>query len=137
MKVHRANSRATRIQPAANFTGTVYADEVVVAAAPSRLRATRVSFAPGARTHWHTHAVGQVLFCLSGTGRYQEEGSPVVELTPGDTVIIAPGMRHWHGAAPDHLFSHLAMSENDGRGGGTAWLEPVSDDDYRKKPSPA
>ena len=135
MKIHRAASRATRQGPATTFTGTVYADEVVVGEAPSRLRATRVSFTPGARTNWHTHPVGQVLFCLSGTGRYQEDGGPVAELTPGDTVIIAPGIRHWHGAAPDHLFSHLAMSENNDKGDGTAWLEPVADADYRRKPA--
>lgn len=134
MKIFRAASRATKVQPNTSFTGTVFADEVVVGEKPSRMRATRVSFSPGARTFWHTHPVGQTLFCLSGAGRYQEEGGPVVELLPGDTVVIAPGMRHWHGAAPDHLFSHLAMSEVSDTGEGTKWLEPVSDADYLKKP---
>ena len=101
MKILRANARATRQQPATSFTGVVYADEIVVGEKPSRMRATRVSFTPGARTNWHTHPVGQVLFCLSGIGRYQEEGEGVVELRPGDTVIIAPDKRHWHGAAPE------------------------------------
>lgn len=134
MQILRASARPTKQAPAASFVGTVYMDEVVVGAAPSRMRATRVSFTPGARTNWHTHPVGQVLFCLSGTGRYQEQGGPVAELLPGDTVMIAPGVKHWHGAAPDHLFSHLAMSEVDDKGGGTAWLEPVSEADYRKAP---
>lgn len=136
MKIFRASSRATKQQPNTNFTGTVFADEVVVGEKPSRMRATRVSFTPGARTFWHTHPVGQVLFCLSGTGRYQEEGGPVTELLPGDTVVIAPGVRHWHGAAPDHLFSHLAMSENNDKGEGTTWLEAVADADYKAKPVP-
>lgn len=135
MKIFRASNRATKVQPSTSFVGTVYADEVVVGEKPSRMRATRVSFTPGARTNWHTHPVGQVLFCLSGSGRYQEEGGPVAEINPGDTVIIAPGVKHWHGAAPDHLFSHLAMSEVSDSGEGTKWLEPVSDADYRKKPS--
>lgn len=135
MKILRANARATRPAPAANFTGVVYMDEVVVGEKPSRMRATRVSFTPGARTNWHTHPVGQVLYVLSGIGRYQEEGADVVELRPGDTVIIAPDKRHWHGAAPDCLFSHLAMSENNDKGEGTSWLEPVSDADYAKKPA--
>ena len=65
MKVIRAATRPTKVQPAANFTGTVYADEVVVGTAPSRMRATVVSFTPGARTAWHTHPVGQTLYCLS------------------------------------------------------------------------
>ncbi len=135
MKIFRASHRATKVQPATSFVGTVYADEVVVGEKPSRMRATRVSFTPGARTNWHTHPVGQVLFCLSGSGRYQEEGGPVAEINPGDTVIIAPGVKHWHGAAPDHLFSHLALSEVSDSGDGTKWLEPVSDADYRKTPS--
>jgi len=135
-KLIRASARATKIQPPTSFTGTVYADEVVVGEKPSRMRATRVSFTPGARTHWHTHPVGQTLFCLSGTGRYQEEGQPVQELLPGDTVIIPPGAKHWHGAAPGHLFSHLAMSEINDKGEGTTWLEAVSDADYTRKPAP-
>ena len=135
MKIHRAASRATKTQPPTNFTGTVFADEVVVGELPSRMRATRVSFTPGARTFWHMHPVGQVLFCLSGAGRYQEEGGSVVELLPGDTVVIAPNKRHWHGAAPDHLFSHLALSEVSDTGEGTKWLDPVSDADYKAKPS--
>jgi quercetin dioxygenase-like cupin family protein len=109
---------------------------VVVGEKPSRMRATRVSFTPGARTNWHTHPVGQVLYVLSGVGRYQEDGQAAVELLPGDTVIIPPDAKHWHGAAPGHLFSHLAMSEVTDKGEGTVWLEPVSDTDYRKQPQP-
>jgi quercetin dioxygenase-like cupin family protein len=135
MKVLRSAARGTKQAPASNFTGVVYMDEVVVGEKPSRMRATRVSFTPGARTNWHTHPVGQVLYVLSGTGRYQEEGDAVVELLPGDTVIIPPDKRHWHGAAPNSLFSHLAMSENNDKGEGTTWLEPVSDADYTKKPA--
>ena len=130
--VIRAAARKTRQQPATTFVGTVYADEVVVGETPSRLRATRVTFTPGARTNWHTHPVGQVLHCLHGTGRVQQEGQPVHELQPGDTVIIPPDVRHWHGAAPGYLFAHLAMSEVNDKGDGTVWLEAVSDADYAK-----
>ena len=136
-KLLRASARATRLQPASTFTGTVYADEVLVGEKPSRMRATRVTFTPGARTFWHTHPVGQTLFVLSGTGRYQQDGQPVQEILPGDTVIIPPGARHWHGAAPGQLFCHLAMSEQSESGEGTTWLEAVSDADYNKKPAAA
>jgi quercetin dioxygenase-like cupin family protein len=129
-KIIRANERATKTQPGSSFIGTVYADEVVVGQAPSRMRGTRISFTPGARTNWHTHPVGQTLYCLHGIGRYQLEGSQVVELRPGDTVIIPPGAKHWHGSAPGHLFSHLALSEVSDTGEGTKWLEAVSDADY-------
>jgi len=129
-KIIRATERATKTQPASSFVGTVYADEVVVGTAPSRMRGTRVTFTPGARTNWHTHPVGQTLYCLHGIGRYQLEGSQAVELRPGDTVIIPPGAKHWHGSAPGHLFAHLALSEVSDTGEGTKWLEAVSDADY-------
>ncbi len=111
MKILRASARKTNRAPESNFTGTVFSDEVVAGAAPSRMRASVVSFTPGARTARHSHPVGQTLFCLSGSGRVQREGEPVREIQPGDTAIIPPDVRHWHGAAPDKLFSHLAMSE--------------------------
>ncbi|GGG21455.1 cupin [Caldovatus sediminis] len=137
MTVVRASARPTRQAPASSFTGVVYQDEVLSVTPPSRLRASVVTFTPGARTAWHAHPVGQTLYCLSGIGRYQREGEPVQELRPGDTVLIPPNVRHWHGAAPDRIFSHLAMSENDDKGQGTAWFEHVSDADYAKPPAPA
>lgn len=133
-KVVKANARATKTAPASSFVGTVLQDEVVTPTAPSRLRVSRVSFTPGGRTNWHTHPVGQFLYCLSGAGRLQQEGQPVLELMPGDTAFIPAGARHWHGSAPGHLFCHLAMSENNDKGEGTVWLEPVSDTDYNRKP---
>jgi quercetin dioxygenase-like cupin family protein len=136
MKILRSAGRKTNLGPATNFTGTVFADEVVVGQAPSRMRATVVSFTPGARTAWHSHPVGQTLFCLSGAGRVQRDGELVQEIRPGDTVIIPPDVRHWHGAAPDKLFSHLAMSETNDKGEGTAWFEHVSDGDYQATPAP-
>jgi len=136
MTVLRASQRSTKNQPPANFTGVVFADEIVAGKNPSRMRASVVSFTPGGRTAWHSHPVGQTLYCLSGAGRVQFDGQQVQELRPGDTVIIPPNTRHWHGAAPDKLFSHLAMSETGENGEGTAWFEHVSDADYNKPPAP-
>lgn len=136
MKVLRPSQRKTNIASASNFTGTVFQDEIVAGTAPSRMRASVVSFTPGARTAWHSHPVGQTLFCLSGAGRIQREGEQVQEIRPGDTVIIPPNVRHWHGAAPGKLFSHLAMSELNDKGEGTAWFEHVSDEDYNAPPAP-
>lgn len=137
MKIERANARPTKQAPADRFTGQVWQDEVVVGTAPSRMRATNVSFTPGARTAWHSHPVGQVLWVVSGVGRVQVEGKPVQELRPGDTAMIPPNTRHWHGAAPDRLFVHLAMSEVNDKGEGTEWFEKVSDADYSRPPAPA
>ena len=92
-----------------------------------------VTFAPGCRNNWHIHEAdkggGQILICLAGRGYYQEWGKAARELHPGDVVNIAPGIKHWHGAAPDGWFSHLAVAvpgENDH----CRWCEPVSDEEY-------
>jgi quercetin dioxygenase-like cupin family protein len=130
MKVIKASSRATRQAPAANFTGTVFMDEVVTGTPPSRLRGLSVSFTPGARTAWHTHPVGQTLYVTYGSGRVQMEGKPPIILSPGDTVLIPPNVRHWHGAAPERTFIHLAFQENGEDGAGTQWLEHVTDAEY-------
>ena len=134
MTVIRAAARKTRSAPAANFTGTVFNDEIIAPAAPSRLRGSVVTFTPGARTAWHAHPVGQTLYCLSGIGRVQFTGGPVQALHPGDTVAIPPDTRHWHGAAPDRIFAHIALSETTADGGSTQWFEHVSDADYAAPP---
>lgn len=136
-RIMRASSRPTNIAGKDSFVGTVLQDQVWVPEGPSRLRATRVTFTPGARTNWHQHAVGQVLYVLSGVGRYQLDGGPVETISAGDTVVIPPDARHWHGAAPDTMMCHLAMSESDEQGRSTNWLEPVSDSDYSRAPAKA
>ena len=127
---YRADERPTRTPPAAYFTGDVQMDPIVEAPAPARLRAIRVSFAPGARTAWHTHPLGQTLHVLSGAGRFQTKGEAVVTLLPGDTVWIPPGETHWHGAAPDAGMVHLAMQEADADGTTAHWMEKVTDEEY-------
>ena len=133
-RIVRAGEGETKQAPADWFVGTVWQDKVFEPEDPSRLRATRVTFTPGARTNWHTHALGQVLYVLSGVGRYQLEGEPVQEILPGDTVVIPPDARHWHGAAPDHMMCHLAMASSDESGAVADWMEPVSDADYTAPP---
>jgi quercetin dioxygenase-like cupin family protein len=130
MKIVTSKDRATRKGPADWFTGNVWIDEIVVGAAPSRLQAARVSFAPGARTAWHTHPVGQTLHVLTGFGLVQLEGEPIQEIHPGDTVMIAPNERHWHGASPTNSMVHLAMQEADAQGSVVVWLEHVTDEEY-------
>ena len=134
-RIIRAAARPTKKAAQESFTGVVLQDEVIAPEAPSRMRASRVTFMPGARTNWHTHAVGQVLYVLSGVGRYQLEGDEVEALFPGDTVVIPPNARHWHGGAPDHMMVHIALSETNEKGEATRWLEPVGEADYRKEPA--
>lgn len=130
MKVLRTKDRSTRKGPAVWFTGSVSIDEIAVGVEPSRLRAFRVSFEPGARTAWHTHPVGQTLHVLTGSGLVQLEGQPIQEIHPGDTVMIAPNERHWHGAGPANSMVHLALQEADAQGIDVVWLEAVTDQEY-------
>ncbi|MDD4456018.1 MAG: cupin domain-containing protein [Syntrophotalea acetylenica] len=92
-----------------------------------------VTFEPGCRNHWHIHQAakggGQILLCTSGRGWYQEWGKPARALRTGDVVHIAPGVKHWHGAARDSWFTHLAV-EIPGEEAGNKWLEPVGDQEY-------
>jgi quercetin dioxygenase-like cupin family protein len=130
MKIVTSKDRPTRKGPADWFTGSVWLDEIVVGVAPSRLQAARVSFAPGARTAWHTHPVGQTLHVLTGSGLVQLDGQPIQEIHPGDTVMIAPNERHWHGASPTTSMVHLSMQEADAQGSVVVWLEHVTDQEY-------
>lgn len=94
-----------------------------------------VTFEPGCRNNWHIHNAksggGQMLICVGGRGWYQEEGKEAVELLPGSVVNIRAGVKHWHGAAKDSWFSHLAL-EIPAEEESTTWCEPVSDEDYGK-----
>lgn len=84
-----------------------------------------VTFEPGCRNNWHIHhGHGQLLLCTAGIGCYQEWGQPVRELHPGDVVQIPPEVKHWHGAATDSWFAHLAVSVPK-EGASTEWLETV------------
>ena len=90
---------------------------------------SNITFSPGCRNNWHSHTGGQLLIAVGGRGYYQEKGQPARELLPGDVVEIAPDGVHWHGAAPDNWFSHLAVECNPATNVNT-WLEPVDDAQY-------
>ncbi len=94
-----------------------------------------VTFEPGCRNNWHTHNAanggGQMLICVGGRGYYQEWGKDAVEMIPGTVINIPANVKHWHGAAQDSWFSHIAV-EVPGENNSTEWQEPVSDEDYCK-----
>ena len=89
-----------------------------------------VTFEPGCRNNWHSHTGGQMLIAVGGVGYYQERGKAARKLVPGDVVEIPPNVDHWHGAAPDSWFSHLAIECNPATNKNT-WLEPVDDAAYQ------
>lgn len=94
-----------------------------------------VTFEPACRNNWHIHHAkkggGQILLVTAGRGYYQEWGKEARELKPGDVVNIPEGVKHWHGAAKDEWFQHLAI-EVPAEEGKTEWCEAVSDEDYGK-----
>ena len=99
------------------------------------LFAANVTFEPGCRNNWHIHRAtsggGQMLIGVAGRGWYQEEGKPAVEILPGTVIHIPANVKHWHGAAADSWFAHLAF-EIPGESASNEWLEPVTDDEYNK-----
>jgi quercetin dioxygenase-like cupin family protein len=112
------------------FIGDVWLDVIARGEEPSRVRVSVVRFAPGARNAWHAHAVGQTLHVTGGLGRTQSRGGKVLEMRPGDTIYTPPGEWHWHGAAPNHFMSHLAIWEAPAEGAESEWAEQVTDADY-------
>jgi quercetin dioxygenase-like cupin family protein len=124
MRVARGRNGAPTEERGPTFTGRVFADPVLPAA--DGIVVNNVFFEPGARTHWHTHEVAQILYVLAGEGRVQSRDGSGAALTAGDTVHIPAGEEHWHGASPQSYLLHLAVSV-----GQTSWLEAVTDEDYR------
>ncbi len=97
-----------------------------------RVTIGNVTFEPGCRNNWHIHHKGgQILLCTAGRGYYQEWGKEAQELHPGDVVNIPPEVKHWHGAAKDSWFAHLAV-EVPAEGASNEWLEVVNEEDYKK-----
>lgn len=133
LKITRAGAQASTKGPAANFTGAVRVDTLAQAPAPARTGASYVTFEPGARSAWHSHPLGQTLVVTSGVGRVQQWGKDVQEIRPGDVIWTPPGVKHWHGAAPETAMTHIAIQEClDGKP--VEWMEKVSDVQYAQKP---
>ncbi|MGA2489600.1 MAG: cupin domain-containing protein [Anaerolineales bacterium] len=129
MEIKRIGSQPSGKGPAEWFTGTVRIDPLFQPIPPARAGGLLVTFEPGARTAWHTHAFGQTLIVTAGCGRVQRWGGPVEEIRPGDVVSILPGEKHWHGAAPTTAMSHIAIHEHvDDKI--ADWMEQVSDEQY-------
>ena len=115
----------------AYFTGKSYLAPV----SKEQVGIFNVTFEPSCRNNWHIHHAskggGQILVCVAGRGYYREWGKEAVEMKPGDVVNIPAGVKHWHGAAKDSWFSHLAF-DIPGTDASNEWLEPVSDEEYDK-----
>ncbi|HZX03396.1 (R)-mandelonitrile lyase [Kribbella sp.] len=129
--MHKEDKLPTTKGPAERFTGDVYVDAIATRKPePSRMIVSRVRFAPGARTAWHSHAVGQTLHITEGVALLGTRDGAVIVAHPGETVYTPPGEDHWHGATPEDFMEHLAMLEGIAEGAETTWLEHVTDDQY-------
>lgn len=106
--------RPTVKGPADMFTGDVWLDPIAQGVEPSRVRVNLVRFAPGARTAWHSHVLGQTLYVTEGAGRVQSRGEEITEIRPGDIVFTPSDEWHWHGATPDNFMAHISITEGIG-----------------------
>ncbi len=113
------------------FTGgTTYLNNLVAPSSGVSFAGANVTFEPCARTWWHSHTAGQVLFVVAGEGRHQIRGQQIDVLKPGDVIVVPPDTEHWHGASPDSWMSHIAFTPQP-ENNTPVWLKPVSDEEYQ------
>jgi quercetin dioxygenase-like cupin family protein len=122
---HGPGTRAAAQAPQSNFMG---GNPTPLDA--KAIRTLRLRFPAGSRSNWHSHSHGQLLMAEQGTGRTQDRGGPLVEVTPGQPWFTKAGVEHWHGAAPDQDIVQLTIYE-----GEVKWLEPVTDQVYQAAPA--
>jgi len=133
MDLIRNGSRASGKGQSDYFTGAVRIDPLFQAHDPARTSGACVTFEPAARTAWHTHPLGQTLIVTAGSGLAQRWGGPIEAIQPGDVVLIPPGEKHWHGAAPTTAMTHIAIQEAL-HGKSVDWMEKVSDEQFQGTP---
>ncbi|MGE8613308.1 MAG: cupin domain-containing protein [Achromobacter veterisilvae] len=132
IQIAPAGTTPTVLGPARNFSGHVAVDIKSAGGSGKHGSVGMVDFAPGARTAWHTHPVGQLLIVTDGQGWVQEDGQPRREIKAGDAVWIEAGVKHWHGAAQANGMRHLAIAYmKDGKS--ADWKELVSDEQYNAR----
>jgi quercetin dioxygenase-like cupin family protein len=126
MKIFRGADVPPQIADPQSFVGPAHTQRLAGADDGVPVVVYRVEFENGGRTNWHTHSGPQWLLIVDGRVRVQKWGEPPQQADPGDAVMIAPGEKHWHGAAPGSRAVHLAVNVNVT----TEWFEPVTDQQY-------
>jgi quercetin dioxygenase-like cupin family protein len=126
MNIFRAADAPSKPADIGTFVGSAQVKLLGSSVDGRAVRVYDVAFEAGARTNWHRHSGAQWLLVITGRIRVQTDGSPAQDVNAGDAVVVAPGEKHWHGAAPGGRGAHLAVNVD----AETTWLEPVSDADY-------
>ena len=130
MEIKRSGSQASGKGQAEYFTGNVQIEPLFQPTDTTRAAGNSVTFAPGARSAWHTHPLGQTLIVTAGHGRVQSWGGLIEEIRPGDVIWCPSGEKHWHGATTTSAMTHISIVEQlDGKS--ADWMEHVSDEQYR------
>ena len=128
-KIDRLGATEAQKGPAKNFTGNVWVNWSFAPDAPARAASASVTFEPGARSAWHSHPLGQTIIVTDGVGWHRCGNGPKQEIRAGDRLFCPPGERHWHGATPDSVMTHIVVQEaKDGKV--VDWYEKVDDADY-------
>jgi quercetin dioxygenase-like cupin family protein len=130
MQITRLGTQPSGTGPADWFSGAVRIDPLFQPNNQRHAAAAKVTFEPGSRTAWHTHPLGQTLVVVSGIGWAQREGGPIEEIRPGDIVWFEANEKHWHGASPTIVTTHIAIQE-ELNGKVVDWMEKVTDEQYR------
>jgi quercetin dioxygenase-like cupin family protein len=131
MKIFRGGDVPPQVVDPRSFVGIAHVKRLADGQEGVPVIVYQVEFEPGSRTNWHAHSGAQWLLVIDGCIRIQKWGEAPGEVGAGDAVMIAPGEKHWHGAAPGVRGVHLAVNVN----ATTEWLEPVSDEAYRYSPT--
>lgn len=130
MQITSSDARGSFVGPPEYFTGTAIVDRLFGDNAHMHTTGGVVTFAPGARSAWHTHPAGQMLVVTAGTGWVQEEGGEKRQIKAGDVVWTPPGVKHWHGATTESSMTHIALT-NMRDGENVIWMEQVTDAQYK------
>jgi len=134
MQITRNADLQTVVGPAEFFTGRATITGQFQREEPARVSGAIVHFAPGARTAWHVHPLGQTLIVTEGVGWTQVEDGPVQEFHAGDILWCPPEHKHWHGATPTSAMTHIAIQESV-NGSPVSWMEHVTDEEYLAGPT--
>ena len=113
-----------------HFTGDIWLHMITRDDSVLNVVMGNVTFEPGSRTNWHSHAGGQILMITEGVGYYQERGTPKRIIRKGEVIVCQPNVEHWHGASQDQSMTHMAISINTDKGS-VRWLKPVTDKEYK------